>query len=92
MSPMGVFSYKHTDYTRIDQKRLDVDFSERTTIKRTIYPQGHLSGLFRELQQGLDLNRDYTKLESPELRALVGFFNQWDPAIIIDTHIATLTH
>jgi hypothetical protein len=56
-TPMGVFSYKHTDVTRIDQKRLDVDFSERTTIKRTIYPQGHLSGLFRALGDGLDLSQ-----------------------------------
>ncbi|WP_029137253.1 hypothetical protein [Nakamurella lactea] len=36
------FSYKHTDYTRIDRKHLDVNFSERATVQRTIYPQGHL--------------------------------------------------
>jgi len=36
--------------------------------------------------QGLDLNRDFVKLESPEVRALVRFFNQWDPAIFIDCH------
>lgn len=36
--------------------------------------------------QGLDLNRDYVKLESPEVRALVRFLNAWDPAVIIDTH------
>jgi hypothetical protein len=36
--------------------------------------------------QGFDLNRDYIKLESPEVRALVRLFNQWDPAIVIDTH------
>ena len=36
------------------KKRLDVDFSERTTIKRSIYPQGHLSGLFRAFGEGLD--------------------------------------
>jgi hypothetical protein len=53
-APMGVFSYKKTHYSRTDQKRLDVDFSERTTIKRSIYPQGHLSGLFRVFGQGLD--------------------------------------
>ena len=57
VSPLGVFSYKKTHYTRIDHKRLDVDFSERTTIKRTIYPQGHLSGLFRVFGQGLDPQR-----------------------------------
>src|SRR5581483_9543406 len=36
--------------------------------------------------QGLDLNRDYVKLESPEVRALVRFFNQWDPAVFVDCH------
>jgi dipeptidyl-peptidase 4 len=36
--------------------------------------------------QGFDLNRDYIKLESPEVRALVRFFARWDPAIIIDMH------
>jgi dipeptidyl aminopeptidase/acylaminoacyl peptidase len=36
--------------------------------------------------QGFDLNRDFVKLESPEVRALVRFFNKWDPAIVIDCH------
>jgi dipeptidyl aminopeptidase/acylaminoacyl peptidase len=36
--------------------------------------------------QGLDLNRDFVKLESPEVRSLVRFFNQWDPAVFIDCH------
>jgi dipeptidyl aminopeptidase/acylaminoacyl peptidase len=36
--------------------------------------------------QGFDLNRDFVKLESPEVRALVRFLNQWDPAIFIDCH------
>ena len=42
--------------------------------------------------QGFDLNRDYVKLESPEVRALVQFFTRWDPAIIIDTHTTNGTH
>ena len=36
--------------------------------------------------QGFDLNRDFVKLESPEVRALVRFVNQWDPAVVIDGH------
>jgi dipeptidyl-peptidase 4 len=36
--------------------------------------------------QGLDLNRDFVKLEAPETRALLAFINRWDPAIIVDTH------
>jgi hypothetical protein len=36
--------------------------------------------------QNLDLNRDYLKLESPEVRALVDVFNSWDPLLIVDMH------
>ena len=36
--------------------------------------------------QGLDLNRDFVKLESPEVRALVRFFNKWEPAVFVDCH------
>jgi hypothetical protein len=36
--------------------------------------------------QGLDLNRDYTKLESPEVRALVRLFSTWDPVLLVDMH------
>ena len=36
--------------------------------------------------QNLDLNRDYLKLESPEVRALVDIFNSWDPLLVVDMH------
>ncbi len=36
--------------------------------------------------QNLDLNRDYMKLESPEVRALVAVFNTWDPLLVVDMH------
>lgn len=52
------FSYRHIDYTRIDRKRLNVNIRERTAVKKSIYPQGHLSGLFKTLREpGIDLNR-----------------------------------
>lgn len=41
---------------------------------------------WRVTAQGLNLNRDFTKLDSPELRALVNVFNQWQPDIFFDTH------
>jgi hypothetical protein len=40
----------------------------------------------RENAQGLDLNRDYVKLASPEARALVRFLDEWDPHLTIDAH------
>ncbi len=36
--------------------------------------------------RGLDLNRDFIKLEAPETRALVRFLNEWNPHLFIDTH------
>lgn len=58
LSGMAVFTMKKVDLTRIDKKRLDVNMSERTVVKRSIYPQAHLRGLFRVLRDGnLDLNR-----------------------------------
>jgi hypothetical protein len=36
--------------------------------------------------QNLDLNRDYMKLESPEVGALVDLFNTWDPVLTVDMH------
>jgi hypothetical protein len=53
-----LFSYRKLDYKRIDKKSLNVRMNERSTVKRSIYPQGHLSGLFRPLKrEGLDLKR-----------------------------------
>lgn len=36
--------------------------------------------------QGLDLNRDFVKLESPEARALVRLLSDWDPHVVMDLH------
>ena len=36
--------------------------------------------------QGLDLNRDYLKLDAPEVRALVRLFDAWDPILFVDMH------
>jgi hypothetical protein len=35
---------------------------------------------------GLDLNRDYMKLEAPETRAMVRFLQEWDPELVMDLH------
>ncbi|MDF1660612.1 MAG: M14 family metallopeptidase, partial [Planctomycetota bacterium] len=41
---------------------------------------------WRQNAQGLDLNRDFLKLDAPETRSLVRLINEWDPHIFIDTH------
>ena len=40
----------------------------------------------RTNSQGLDLNRDFVKLESPEIRALVKLLNEWGPVAVVDCH------
>jgi dipeptidyl aminopeptidase/acylaminoacyl peptidase len=40
----------------------------------------------RENAQGFDLNRDFVKLESPEVRGLVKLIHAWDPAVVVDCH------
>lgn len=34
----------------------------------------------------LDLNRDFVKLDTPEVRALVDLFDRWDPLAVADLH------
>jgi hypothetical protein len=43
-------TYANTHYQRVDRKALNVNFSERVTVQRTIHPQGHLAGMFRLLR------------------------------------------
>jgi hypothetical protein len=38
--------------------------------------------------RNLDLNRDYTKLDTPEIRALLAFALAWDPLCMVDLHVA----
>jgi hypothetical protein len=57
---VATLGWKEVDLTRIDKKRLNVNVSERTTVRRTIYPQAQLSGLFRVLRDSggqIDLGR-----------------------------------
>ena len=35
---------------------------------------------------GFNLNRDFTKLDTPELRGFVELFNRWQPDLFFDTH------
>jgi murein tripeptide amidase MpaA len=41
---------------------------------------------WRATSQRLNLNRDYIKADAPEMRALLGLINQWNPDLLIDSH------
>ena len=65
----------------------NADGNERIDVRQRTAQNGPVGGVgTRENAKGLDLNRDYMKLESVEARALVGLFNRWDPHLTVDLH------
>ncbi|MEY4168128.1 MAG: hypothetical protein RIR52_1952, partial [Acidobacteriota bacterium] len=65
----------------------NADGNERIDPKMRTAQHGPINGVgTRENARGLDLNRDYMKLESVEARALVGLMNRWDPHLTVDLH------
>ncbi len=41
----------------------------------------------RNTAQNLNLNRDYTKADTPEMRAWLGLFTAWQPDFLFDNHV-----
>src|SRR5437588_493639 len=65
----------------------NADGNERMAKTHRPEQEGPAEGMgIRENANGFDLNRDFVKLETPEVRALVRFLNQWHPAVFIDCH------
>jgi len=65
----------------------NVDGNERMSPDNRPGQAGPVEGMGQRANaQGLDLNRDYVKLESPEARALVRFLTDWEPHVTVDTH------
>jgi zinc carboxypeptidase len=42
---------------------------------------------WRTTAQNLNLNRDYAKADTPEMRALLGLIRSWDPLVCADLHV-----
>jgi hypothetical protein len=42
---------------------------------------------WRTTAQNLNLNRDYTKADAPEMQALLRLVNEWDPLVYADLHV-----
>ena len=65
----------------------NVDGNEKINVMNRTAQNGPPGGVgVRENAKGLDLNRDYVKLESPEAQSMVRLFNRWDPHLTVDLH------
>jgi hypothetical protein len=65
----------------------NADGNEKISVNNRTAQNGPVGGVgVRENSKGLDLNRDYMKLEAAEARALVSLFNRWDPHLTVDLH------
>ena len=42
---------------------------------------------WRTTAQNLNLNRDYAKADTPEMQAMLGLVNLWDPLVNVDLHV-----
>ncbi len=42
---------------------------------------------WRTTAQNLNLNRDYAKVDSPEMRAMLSLVEEWDPLLVVDLHV-----
>ncbi len=65
----------------------NADGNERISLTNRRYQHGPVAGMGeRRNAQGLDLNRDNMKLESPEAHSLVAMWKLYDPHIVMDLH------
>ena len=65
----------------------NADGNEKVNVQNRAAQYGPVAGVgTRENSKGLDLNRDYMKLDSAEARSLVGLMNKWDPHVLVDLH------
>ncbi|HEX2190544.1 MAG TPA: M14 family metallopeptidase [Longimicrobiaceae bacterium] len=71
----------------------NADGNERVNLVNRPHQHGPVGGMGqRPNAQGLDLNRDHTKLDSPEARSLVGMLNRYDPHVLVDLHATNGTY
>jgi len=64
-----------------------VDAHERFSAFGRINQRGPLETGWRTTARNLNLNRDYAKLDAPEMRALIRALNAWNPDLYFDIHV-----
>lgn len=65
----------------------NADGNERVSVDNRPAQFGPFGGVgTRETARGLDLNRDFVKLEAVESQGLASLLSTWDPHVVIDLH------
>ena len=71
----------------------NADGNERVSLDNRFEQNGPIGGVgTRENARGLDLNRDFMKLESSEARALAALMTRWNPDVVVDLHTTNGSH
>lgn len=65
----------------------NVDGHERFGAWNRPNQRGPESMGWRTTAQNLNLNRDYAKVDAPEMRAMLALVSRWDPLIVADLHV-----
>jgi hypothetical protein len=66
---------------------LSVDGHEQSSRYGRINQRGPIESGWRTNARNLNLNRDYSKLDTPEIQAVIQVLNQWDPDLYLDLHV-----
>ena len=65
----------------------NVDGHERSSRFARVNQRGPEMMGWRTTSKNLNLNRDYAKVDAPEMRAMIGALNQWSPDLYLDLHV-----
>ena len=66
---------------------LNVDGHERSSSYNRPNQRGPQNMGWRTNAQNLNLNRDYAKIDSKEIRAVINVMNEYDPLLYMDIHV-----
>ncbi|MEP6821364.1 MAG: M14 family metallopeptidase [Chthoniobacterales bacterium] len=65
----------------------NVDGHERSSRFGRVNQRGPEEMGWRTTSRNLNLNRDYAKADTPEMRAMLGALNVWSPDLYLDLHV-----
>ena len=65
----------------------NADGHERASPFNRPNQRGPLSQGWRTTAQNLNLNRDYLKADTPEMKAMIGLIHKFQPALYLDLHV-----